>query len=154
MIEPGEHVELIEHEELCGLIPHSFDMCLLDRVESWDDDNIVCFSNSHLSQTNPLRREDNLSSIHLLEYAAQAMAVHGGLHDREQGIQMTEGYLAALRDVNIELCNIDKKQNELKIEATKILSQGGNMIYSFKVLSSEKELASGRATVVAVSHNK
>lgn len=145
---------MIKHDELCSLIPHSFDMCLLDRVESWDENNIVCYSHSHLLPANPLRREENLSSINLLEYAAQAMAVHGGLHDREQGKQMTEGYLAALRDVKIALCNIDKKETELRIEATKILSQGGNMIYSFNVLADTTELASGRATVVAVSHSE
>lgn len=145
---------MIKHDELCSLIPHNFDMCLLDRVESWDNDKIVCYSNSHLLPSNPLRREKSLSSVHLLEYAAQAMAVHGGLQDREQGKQMTEGYLAALRDVNINLCELDKIQAELTIEATKILSQGGNMIYGFKVLSDETELASGRATVVAISHNK
>ncbi|MDH5368792.1 MAG: phosphotransferase, partial [Gammaproteobacteria bacterium] len=94
---------MIKHDELCSLIPHSFDMCLLERVDFWDKDKIVCYSNSHLSDTNPLRRKENLSSVHLLEYAAQAMAVHGGLHDREQGVQMTEGYLAALRDVSINL---------------------------------------------------
>jgi len=145
---------MIEHDELCSLIPHSFDMCLLERVDFWDKDKIVCYSNSHLLETNPLRREESLSSIHLLEYAAQAMAVHGGLHDREQGLQMTEGYLAALRDVNIDLCSVDKVQTALRIEANKILSQGGNMIYAFTVSSKESELASGRATVVAISHNK
>ena len=145
---------MIQHDELCSLIPHSFDMCLLDRVESWDENNIVCFSLSHLSQTNPLRRDNSLSSVHLLEYAAQAMAVHGGLHDRKLGRQMSEGYLAALRDVKIEICNIDTIEDVLKIEARKLLSQGGNMIYSFKVLSLEAELASGRATVAAVSHNE
>jgi len=144
----------IGHDELCSLIPHSYDMCLLDHVESWNKDNIVCFSQSHYLQTNPLRRDESLSSVHLIEYAAQAMAVHGGLQDREQGKKMTEGYLAALRDVNINLCRLDKIQSELKIEATKIFSQGGNMIYSFKVFSAELELASGRATVVAISHNE
>ena len=145
---------MIQHEELCSLIPHSFDMCLLDRVESWDENNIVCYSLSHISQTNPLRRDSSLSSIHLLEYAAQAMAIHGGLHDRELGRQMSDGYLAALRDVKIELYSIDTIEGELKIEASKLLSQGGNMIYSFKVLSLDAELASGRATVAAVSHNE
>lgn len=144
---------MIKHDELCSLIPHSFDMCLLERVDFWDKDKIVCYSNSHLSDTNPLRRKENLSSVHLLEYAAQAMAVHGGLHDREQGVQMTEGYLAALRDVSINLCQINKLQSELRIEATQILSQGGNMIYAFSVSSAEAELTSGRATVVAISHN-
>ena len=145
---------MIKHNELCSLIPHSFDMCLLDRVEYWDKDKIICHSNSHLLATNPLRREDSLSSVHLLEYAAQAMAVHGGLHNREQGLQMTEGYLAALRDVNIHLCELDKIQTELRIEANKILSQGGNMIYAFTVSSAETEIVSGRATIIAISHNK
>ena len=145
---------MIEHDELCSLIPHDFDMCLLDRVESWDDDNIVCYSRSHLLKTNPLRHGESLSSIHLLEYAAQAMAVHGGLHDREQGLQMSEGYLAALRDVKIELCELNNLQTELRIEANKILSQAGNMIYTFSVSSEEAPLVTGRATVVAISHNK
>ena len=145
---------MIKHEELCSLIPHSFDMCLLDRVENWDKENIVCYSNSHLLSDNPLRRKSSLSSVHLLEYAAQAMAVHGGLHDREQGLKMTEGYLAALRDVSINLCDISKQDNELRIEANQILSQAGNMIYSFTVSAAEKELVSGRATVIAISHNE
>ncbi|MCW8900877.1 MAG: hypothetical protein OQK75_01520 [Gammaproteobacteria bacterium] len=145
---------MINHEELCCLIPHSYDMCLLDRVDFWDDNKIVCYSKSHFLPNNPLRREENLSSVHLIEYAAQAMAVHGGLHDREQGLKMTEGYLAALRDVKIELCDIDLLKTELCIKATKILSQEGNMIYTFNVFAAENELVSGRATVVAISHNK
>lgn len=145
---------MIKHEELCSLIPHSFDMCLLDHIESWDQDNIICTSCSHLLETNPLRREQSLSSIHLLEYAAQAMAVHGGLHDREQGLQMTEGYLAALRDIKINLCELDKLQANLRIEANQILSQGGNMIYNFTVSTADTELVSGRATVVAITHNE
>ena len=145
---------MIQRDELCNLIPHSFDMCLLERVEFWDKDKIICYSNSHLLQNNPLRREEKLSSIHVLEYAAQAMAVHGGLHNRKQGLKMTEGYLAALRDVKLHFCDLDKLQTELRIEANKILSQGGNMIYAFTVSSTEIELASGRATVIAVSHNE
>jgi predicted hotdog family 3-hydroxylacyl-ACP dehydratase len=145
---------MIKHDELCSLIPHSFDMCLLDRVENWDKEKIVCYSNSHLLSDNPLRRENRLSSVHLLEYAAQAMAVHGGLHDREQGLQMTEGYLAALRDVDINLYDISNLNNELRIEASQILSQAGNMIYSFTVSAEDKKLVSGRATVIAISHNE
>lgn len=145
---------MIQHDEICSLIPHSEDMCLLDSVEFWDDDKIICLSNSHLLESNPLRRDKKLSSIHVLEYAAQAMAVHGGLHDREKGKQMTEGYLAALRDVHVNLCELDSLKSELHIEANKILSQDGNMIYTFTVSSEEVQLASGRATVVAVSHNQ
>jgi len=146
-------VAQIEHEELCSLIPHSFDMCLLERVESWDENTITCYSNTHQLDNNPLRRDESLSSVHLLEYAAQAMAVHGGLHDRQQGKQMTAGYLASLRDIKIDLRAIESIDEELKIKATKILSQGGNMIYSFTVFAGKNTLVSGRATVVAVSHS-
>ena len=145
---------MIKHDELCSLIPHSFDMCLLDRVEFWDSDKIICLSTSHLLETNPLRRKESLSSVHLLEYAAQAMAVHGGLHNREQGLHMTEGYLAALRDVKINLCELDNLQTELRIEANKLLSQGGHMIYAFTVSTEGTALVTGRATVVAISHCK
>jgi len=145
---------MIERDELCSLIPHSYDMCLLDRVDYWDDKKIICYSNSHLSETHPLERNHHLSSVHLLEYGAQAMAVHGGLHNRQHGIQMTEGYLAALRDVKLNLCDLSKLNSELCIEANQILSQEGNMIYSFSVSASNNEIASGRATVVAVAYNK
>ena len=145
---------MIEHEELCSLIPHSFDMCLLERVDDWNETKIICFSNSHLLNNNPLRREESLSSVHLIEYAAQAMAVHGGLLDREKGLKMTEGYLAALRDVNINLCDVSQQSSELRIEADQILSQAGNMIYSFSVSTNDTELASGRATVIAISHSE
>jgi len=145
---------MIGHDELCSLIPHSHDMCLLDSVEFWDEDKIICYSNSHRLQKNPLRRDDNLSSVHVLEYAAQAMAVHGGLHNRENGKQMTEGYLAALRDVKLNLCELNLLKGELLIEANKILSQDGNMIYTFTVSSEKVPLASGRATVISISHNQ
>ena len=145
---------MIPRQELCELIPHSFDMCLLDHVESWDDSNIVCYSKSHLLSDNPLIRQEELSSVHLLEYAAQAMAVHGGLHDREKGLQMTEGYLASLRNVKVELCNLKEIQAEIRVEANKIMAQAGNMIYNFSVSAKDSTLVSGRATVVAISHNK
>lgn len=144
---------MIQHQELCELIPHSFDMCLLDRVEFYDENSIVCYSQSHQLEENPLQRQQLLSSVHLLEYAAQAMAVHGGIQNREQGIEMNEGYLAALRNVKIELCNLKKITDDLRIEATKIMAQAGNMIYNFSVSSKNSKLVSGRATVVAVSRN-
>lgn len=145
---------MIEHDELCNLIPHSFNMCLIDHVVSWDADKIVCTSKSHLLESNPLRRKNSLSSIHLLEYAAQTMAIHGGLYNREQDTSMSDGYLAALRDVRINLCQVEHLTSELHIKANKILSQNGNMIYAFSVYHAETELVSGRATVITISNNK
>ncbi|PYI82543.1 MAG: phosphotransferase, partial [Verrucomicrobia bacterium] len=65
--------------EIRTLIPHSGLMCLLDSVIEWDDQSIICISNTHRDPANPLRREGQLSAVHAFEYGAQAAAVHGGL---------------------------------------------------------------------------
>ncbi len=46
------------------LIPHSGLMCLLDSVIEWDDQSIICISNTHRDPANPLRREGQLSAVH------------------------------------------------------------------------------------------
>ena len=72
-------MSLLAHAELEALIPHAGGMCLLDTVESWDAETIHCRSLSHLRADNPLREKGRLAALHLAEYGAQAMAVHGGL---------------------------------------------------------------------------
>lgn len=62
-----------------ALIPHQGSMCLLDSVAHWDDVRIHARSGSHARDDNPLRRDGRLRALHLCEYGAQAMAVHGGL---------------------------------------------------------------------------
>ena len=140
---------LVNRSTLCELIPHAGDMCLLDEVLAWDEGRIQCLSHSHRQPHNPLRNHDGLRTIALVEYGAQAMAVHGGLLAREKGEQFTEGYLAALRDVKIKDGLVDTIATALIIEATKIMSQQGNMIYQFSVRSKDEILVSGRATVVS-----
>jgi predicted hotdog family 3-hydroxylacyl-ACP dehydratase len=134
---------------LCEMIPHSGDMCLLDEVIKWDADSIECRSSTHMDQNNPLRNEHGLPSVALIEYGAQAMAVHGGLLAREQGGQISEGYLAALREVDIKDMFIDSLEQPLIINADKVMAQGGNMVYQFSVKAGEQVLASGRATVIS-----
>jgi predicted hotdog family 3-hydroxylacyl-ACP dehydratase len=141
---------MIDHEEICQLIPHSGNMCLVDKVSSWNKKLIECESTSHLLPGNPLRRNSYLDSVNLIEYGAQAMAIHGGLLAREEGHKLTNGYLAALRDVNI--CNLDisKINDKLQIVAECLMSQGGNLIYEFRVSAGNVCIVQGRATVVEV----
>jgi predicted hotdog family 3-hydroxylacyl-ACP dehydratase len=54
-------------------------MCLLDDVLSWDASRIRCRSASHRTPDNPLRAHGRLGAACGIEYAAQAMAVHGAL---------------------------------------------------------------------------
>lgn len=139
---------MIEHDELCHLIPHSGQMCLLDRVIEWDKTSIKCESNSHTLTDNPLRRDECLPAVSLIEYGAQAVAVHGGLLAREEGRHIENGYLAALRDVQIINQDISVITDKLRIEAECLMAQSGNFIYEFCVKSGGIDIVKGRATVV------
>lgn len=142
-------MSLVDKETLCDLIPHAGTMCLLDEVLAWDEETIQCRTVSHQLADNPLRNADGLSSIMLLEYGAQAMAVHGGLLASAKGERINEGYLAALRDIKIEDTLVDNIAGPLQVEASMMMSQQGNMIYQFSVKTEDKLLATGRATVVS-----
>ena len=61
------------------LIPHAGSMCLLDTVERWDQDEIVCRASSHDDPDNPLSEDGRLAAVALVEYGAQAAAVHAAL---------------------------------------------------------------------------
>ncbi len=69
----------IDAERIRKLVPHAGNMCLLERVVACDAASIRCETRSHLDQSNPLRRNGHLASICAIEYAAQAMALHGAL---------------------------------------------------------------------------
>lgn len=139
-----------DKQALCDLIPHAGSMCLLDKVVQWDENIIVCTTQSHLSPDNPLRNSFGLSTITLVEYGAQAMAVHGGLLSRAQGEQMQAGYLAALREVIYEPGNIHDITDELQVTATREYASSGSMIYFFSITAGKQTLLSGRATVIGI----
>jgi len=139
---------MLTHGELCALIPHAGSMCLLERVVEWDPVSILCEAQNHRSSQHPLVRRGCLSSLHALEYAAQAMAVHGGLLARQQNRSLRGGYLAALREVVINSGDLLALQGALSIRATQLMAQGGNLIYQFEVSADGGLLVSGRATVI------
>jgi len=146
----SSYSQVINQSEIAQLIPHTGMMCLLDKVEFWDSTTIKCITNSHLNSKNPLRSNKELPVYALIEYGAQAMAIHGGLIAKQSGLKITEGYLAALRDVKINTDSINHIESALNVEATQIMASGGNMIYSFSISSNNNLLLDGRATVVAV----
>lgn len=124
-------------------------MCLLERVNAWDADEIQCSSSSHRLVDNPLRREGQLAAVHLVEYAAQSMAIHGALLARERGEALEPGYLAALRGIQLSVERIDDLPGELEFHSRKLMDGGGSLVYTFTASSDGRELASGRLTVIA-----
>lgn len=138
---------LIGKDELCSLIPHAGAMCLLDEVVEWQDDFVVCISNTHRLGNNPLRNEVGLSAIHAVEYGAQAMAVHGGLLSRQSRQEPRQGYLAAIKNIVLHTCWLHDIEAPLMVRADRIMADGQAMIYQFHVSAGDTVIATGRTTV-------
>jgi predicted hotdog family 3-hydroxylacyl-ACP dehydratase len=138
----------INKAEIRTLIPHSGLMCLLDRVNEWDDRSIVCISNTHRDPANPLRRDGRLSAVHAFEYAAQAAAVHGGLRARSAGATAPPGYLAALRDAHLHVMRLDDVALPLQICAYRLFGETANTVYECRVSAGDILLADGRITIM------
>ena len=138
----------INKAEIRTLIPHSGLMCLLDRVNEWDDRSIVCISNTHRDPANPLRRDGRLSAVHAFEYAAQAAAVHGGLRARLAGVTASPGYLAALREAHLHVMRLDDVASPLQICAYRLFGEAANTVYECRVSADDILLAEGRITIM------
>lgn len=140
--------EEINKTEIRTLIPHSGLMCLLDKVTRWDDQSIVCVTDTHRDPANPLRRDQRLSALHAFEYGAQAAAVHGGLRARSVGASAPPGYLAALRDARLHAVRLDDVTLPLQISANRLFGDGSNTVYECHVSAGDVLLANGRITIV------
>ena len=137
----------LSRAEIAELIPHTGAMCLLDLVLEWDASRIRCMSRSHRDAANPLRVDGRLPALCGVEYAAQAMAVHGGLAGATQG-KPRAGYLASLREVVCRRDRLDDLDGDLVVEAEQKASDGSRVIYSFALRVGALEVLSGRAAVV------
>jgi predicted hotdog family 3-hydroxylacyl-ACP dehydratase len=135
-------------------IPHHGNMCLLDTVLAWDSDSITCEASSHRAADNPLRAHDRLGAACGVEYAAQAMAVHGALvAENQQGADASRsapraGYLASLRGVDLHVDRLDNVPGPLTVRAERVTGDDSTVLYSFSVHDGARALVSGRAVVV------
>ncbi|MBL6751615.1 MAG: phosphotransferase [Nevskia sp.] len=137
-------------DDIRSLVPHAGAMCLLEQVERWDEATVVCRTASHLRADHPLRRDGTLSAVHLIEYAAQAIAVHRGLLARASGEILPPGWLVAVRDVRLLVPRLDQLPAPLTIVARELVVYQGGTQYGFSALAGDLERASGRVSVVPV----
>jgi predicted hotdog family 3-hydroxylacyl-ACP dehydratase len=129
------------------MIPHAGSMCLLDGVLHWDETEVRCISATHRAADNPLRRGGRLPAACGVEYAAQAMATHGGLLAATDGRRQT-GYLASIRDLVLRCDRLDLLSGDLVIDAERLLGNEGRAVYRFRIRCEDAEMLSGRAAVV------
>ncbi|PYK58025.1 MAG: hypothetical protein DME43_13045 [Verrucomicrobia bacterium] len=138
----------INKAEIRTLIPHAGSMCLLDNVLDWNDESIVCVTNTHRDEANPLRRDGRLSALHAFEYGAQAAAIHGGLRARAAGATAPPCYLAALRDAHLHVLRLDDLASPLEVRAQHLFGDSGNTIYQCALSASGTPVAEGRVTIM------
>jgi predicted hotdog family 3-hydroxylacyl-ACP dehydratase len=147
-------------------IPHHGRMCLLDEVIAWKDARVSCRSGTHREADNPLRAYGRLGIACGIEYAAQAMAVHGALiaasspADRGPPLAAAPaaawaapgtpaaGFLAAVRDVRFHALRLDDVQGDLICDAVRMAGDATTALYEFELRSAAAPLLSGRATVI------
>ena len=149
---------------IAALIPHSGAMCLLDHLQSWDMQRIACRATNHRDVAHPLRSASGLLAPVAIEYAAQAMALHGALIGQAAGTPATPGYLASARGVQLHVLRLDNlpldtppcanltgsasEPDELHIEATRQAGDAQQILYTFSVTHQGRPVAEGRAAVV------
>jgi predicted hotdog family 3-hydroxylacyl-ACP dehydratase len=122
-------------------------MCLLDAVVDWSETAISCIATSHADPANPLRADGRLGAAAGIEYAAQAMAVHGALLAGDDGAPR-QGYLASVRGVTLHVARLDDLPGQLDVHAERLSGDTSNVLYQFSVSHAGRCLLAGRATVV------
>lgn len=138
----------LDREWIAQRIPHQFDMCLLDAVRHWSPEAIECEALLEGLGTHPLRAVDGgVGAVNAIEYAAQAMAVHGalvaGMNDAPKA-----GYLASVRGVNLHVDAIAASDAPLRVRAERLSGDDRNVLYAFRVDGARGAVADGRAAVV------
>ncbi|MEO8134045.1 MAG: hydroxymyristoyl-ACP dehydratase [Betaproteobacteria bacterium] len=145
----GSQPATLDRAGIAARIPHSGTMCLLDRVLQWNDGGIRCSASSHRDSANPLRARGTLSSACGIEYAAQAMAVHGALCAGTDGESAPRrGLLTSVRAVVLAVSRLDDVEGELTVEAELLSGDGRTVLYAFSVGAGGSALVSGRAAVI------
>jgi predicted hotdog family 3-hydroxylacyl-ACP dehydratase len=133
-------------------IPHQGGMCLLDEVLTWNAVRVQCRSSTHRDIANPLRSHDRLAAVCGIEYAAQAMAVHGALISSRITASpksaTVAGYLASVRDVALFASRLDDVESDLVAAVELVTGDERTVLYHFSVSGNERVLLSGRATIV------
>lgn len=145
----------LDRDWLLAHIPHQGGMCLLDQIDAWDGERIRCTASSHRALDNPLRAHGRLGAACGIEYAAQAMAAHGGLlaagaavADKSPRNSPRSGYLASVRGVELHVARLDDIAADLRVEAERLSGDDNTVLYGFSVAAGERVLLNGRAIVV------
>ncbi len=142
-MDEDSRITMLGADALAELLPHGAGMSMLDEVVTWGDAKVHCRTRSHRRGDNPLLANGAQQSILLVEYAAQAAAVHAGLLQSQLG-EARPAYVGAVK--NIEICQptLPESDDPLDVVVTaEYLSQDG-AIYRFDIDCVAERVISGR----------
>jgi predicted hotdog family 3-hydroxylacyl-ACP dehydratase len=138
----------LDHAWIAAHIPHEGSMCLLDEVLSWDLQRLVCRSVSHRAPDNPLRAHGRLGAVCAIEYAAQAVAVHGALLQCPPASSSGFGMLTSARRVELAVERLDDLPHDLLINVQRLHSDAVSALYAFALQDEARLLAQGRLSLL------
>ena len=145
------NVHTYDRDWIARHIPHSGRMCLLDAVAACDATAIRCHADSHRAADNPLRAHGRLGAAVGIEYAAQAMAVHGAIL-MPAAEKPKAGFLASVRGVELLTDRLDTVDAPLIIDAERLSGNESTILYRFEVSAAGRALLRGRAAVIVAPH--
>ena len=137
----------LDHAWIAARIPHQGSMCLLDAVTDWSGEHIVCRAVGHTDPAHPLREAGRLGAACGIEYAAQAMAVHGALVAGTDAAPR-QGYLTSVRGVTLHVDRLDDLPGALAVRAERVSGDANHVLYRFAVHHGDRCLLEGRAAMV------
>jgi predicted hotdog family 3-hydroxylacyl-ACP dehydratase len=137
-----------DHDWIARHVPHQGSMCLLNAVDAWDQQHIECRASSHRAADNPLRAFGRLGAACGIEYAAQAMAVHGALLAPPDSASARAGYLVSVRGARLRVGRLDDIAADLQVQAQCLTHNNNHILYQFSVSAAGRLLLDGRAAVV------
>jgi predicted hotdog family 3-hydroxylacyl-ACP dehydratase len=137
----------LDHAGIAARIPHQGAMCLLEAVVACSESAIDCRAISHRDPANPLRTNGRLGAANGIEYAAQAMAVHGALLAGQTDAPR-QGYLTSVRGVRLLVERLDDLPEALAIHAERLSGDANHILYQFSLSHAGQLLLDGRAAVV------
>lgn len=139
---------LLDAAEIAARVPHHGTMCLLHALHESSDTHVLCSTTSHRAADNPLRCASGLLACNAIEYAAQAMALHGAMRAASEH-PPRGGRLASVRGVELHVPRLDTIEGPLFVHAERLSGDAGQALYRFALRDEQQRtLVQGRATVL------
>ena len=145
---------------IAARIPHAGSMSLLQAVRGVDAQQLLALASSHRLPSNPLVRDGRLGAACGVEYAAQAMALHGALTAQAEhsdgetsGVPQAAraGYLVSVRNLVLQVQRLDDIAADVLVHVSKAGDNGAFTVYDFALTADEpvaRPLLSGKAYVM------